>query len=133
MSASDRLKIYSKQTEVHSEICLFARTDPLSAFENKFLVHLENTRMDCLLPWMKVTGRDEMINVILKHSSNMIEQVEMYYEKALALEHIDGYEKKNSNATKSWLLNAIEPTLRAIHSTSSLIVTSTVWSCCGLP
>jgi hypothetical protein len=31
----------------------------------------------------------------------------------LALGNMDGYEKKNGNATKSWLLNVIEPTSRA--------------------
>jgi hypothetical protein len=111
-SASDSLKIYSKQTEVHSATRLFGRTDPLSAFENKFLDHLEKTGMDSL-PWIKVAGRDELVNVIIQHSSTTSDQVEAYYESAMSQGHIDVYEKKNGDATKSWLLNAIEPTLRA--------------------
>jgi hypothetical protein len=111
-SASDSLKIYSKQTDVPSSAKLFARTDPLSAFENKVLDHLEKTGMDAL-PWVSIDGRKEMVNVIVQHSSTTSESVEAYFEEMEAKGYIDVYEKKNSNATKSWLLNAIEPTLRA--------------------
>jgi hypothetical protein len=111
-SASDSLKIYSKQTEVHSATHLFGRTDPLSAFENKFLDHLEKTGMDSL-PWIKVAGRDELVNVIVQHSSTTSDQVEAYFELAMIQGYIDVYEKKNGDATKSWLLNSIELTLRA--------------------
>jgi hypothetical protein len=47
-SASDSLKIYSKQTDVPSSTKLFGRTYPLSAFENKVLDHFEKTGMDTL-------------------------------------------------------------------------------------
>jgi hypothetical protein len=109
--ASGSLKIYAKQTEVRSETKLFGRTDPLSVFENKFLDHLEKTGMDSL-PWMKVSSRDELVNLIVKHSSTTVEQVEVYYAQKLALGQIDIYERKNGEASKSWLLSAIEPTLR---------------------
>jgi hypothetical protein len=61
-SASDSLKICSKQTDVPASTKLFARMDPLSTFENKFLDHLEKTGMDAL-PWVSVDGRKEMVNV----------------------------------------------------------------------
>jgi hypothetical protein len=112
-SAAGSLKIYSKQTEVHSESHLFGRTDPLSVFEFKFLDHLEKTGMDSL-PWMKVSGRDELVNIIIKHSSTTIDQVEEYYAQKTQLGHIDIYEKKNGEASRSWLLSSIEPTLRTI-------------------
>jgi hypothetical protein len=111
-SASDSLKIYSKQTDVPSSAKLFSRTDPLSAFENKFLDHLEKTGMDAL-PWVSVDGRKEMVNVVVQHSSTTSESVEAYFEEMEARGYIDVYERKNGNATKSWLLNSIEPTLRA--------------------
>jgi hypothetical protein len=111
-SASDSLKIYSKQTDVPSSAKLFGRTDPLSAFENKVLDHFEKTGMDTL-PWVSVDGRDEMVNVIVQHSSTTSESVETYFEKMEAQGYIDPYEKKNGDAAKSWILNAIEPTLRA--------------------
>jgi hypothetical protein len=82
--ASGSLQIYAKQTEVRSETQLFGRTDPLSVFENKFLDHLEKTGMDSL-PWMKVSSRDELVNLIVKHSSTTVEQVEAYYAQKLAL------------------------------------------------
>jgi hypothetical protein len=111
-SASDSLKIYSKQTDVPASTKLFARTDPLSAFENKFLDHLEKTGMDAL-PWVSIDGRKEMVNVIVQHSSTTSESVEAYFDEMAVKGYIDAYEKKNGDATKSWLLNSIEPTLRA--------------------
>jgi hypothetical protein len=72
--ASGSLKIYAKQTEVHSETHLFGRADPLSIFEN--MVLLEKTGMDSF-PWMKVSSRDELVNLILMHSSTTVEQVEI--------------------------------------------------------
>ena len=112
-SASGSFKVYAKQTEVDFEGGLFGRTDPLSVFENKFLDHLEKTGMDSL-PWMIVPGKTEMVNIIAKHSSTTVDHVEVYYASEIASGHIDVYEKKNGEAGKSWLLNAIEPNLRAI-------------------
>jgi hypothetical protein len=111
-SASDSLKIYSRQTDVPSSTKLFARTDPLSAFENKFLDHLEKTGMDAL-PWVSVDGHKDMVNVIIQHSSTTDENVETYFDEMGTKGYIDVYEKKNGSSTKSWLLNAIEPALRA--------------------
>jgi hypothetical protein len=110
--ASDSLKIYSKQADVPSSAKLFGRTDPLSAFENKVLDNFEKTGMDTL-PWVSVDGRKEMVNVIVQHSSATSESVESYFEGMEAKGYIDPYEKKNGDAAKSWLLNAIEPTLGA--------------------
>jgi hypothetical protein len=104
--ASDCLKICSKQT------CFFSRTDPLSAFENKFLNHLEKMGMDAL-PWVSVDRHKEMVNVIIQRSSTTVESVEACFDEMGAKRHIDVCEKKNGNSAKSWLLSAIEPALRA--------------------
>ena len=92
---------------------LFGRTDPFSVFQNKFLDHLEKTGMDSL-PWMIVHGKNKMVNIIAKHSSTTVDHVEVYYASEIASGHIDVYKKKDGEAGKSWLLNAIEPNLRAI-------------------
>jgi hypothetical protein len=112
-SANGSFKVHAKQTEVSFEGGLFGRTDPLSVFENKFLDHMETTGMDSL-PWMIVPGKTELVNIISKHSSTTVDHVEVCCTNEIAAGNIDIYEKKNGEAAKSWLLNAIEPTLRAI-------------------
>jgi hypothetical protein len=54
-----------------------------------------------------------MVNAIVQHSSTTSESVDAYFEKMEAQGYIDPYEKKNGDAAKSWILSAIEPTLRA--------------------
>jgi hypothetical protein len=65
------------------------------------------------LPCVSVDGHKEMVNVIIQHSSTTVENVEAYFDEMETNGYIDVYEKKNSNSTKSWLLSAIEPALRA--------------------
>jgi hypothetical protein len=62
---------------------------------------------------MKVNGREELVYIVVKHTSTTIDQVEGYYAEKLQIGHIDIYENKNGEAAKSWLLSSsIEPTLR---------------------
>jgi hypothetical protein len=63
------VRVYAKQTEVHTDSNLFKRTNPLSGFENSFLDHLEKTGMESIV-YIDVPGQAEMINVIIKHSSS---------------------------------------------------------------
>jgi hypothetical protein len=65
------------------------------------------------LPWVTTVGSKDLINLILQHSSTTSENIETCFEEMEAKGHIDAFEKKNGNATKSWLLNSVEPTLRA--------------------
>jgi hypothetical protein len=112
-SALDSLKICLKQTEdVPSSAKLFSRTDPLSAFENKFLDHLEKTGMDAL-PWVSMDGRKEMVSVVVQCSSTTRESVNMCFKEMEVKGCIDACKRENRNATKSWLLKSIEPTLLA--------------------
>jgi hypothetical protein len=67
--------------------------------------------MDSLV-WMKISSRKELVNLIVKHSSTMVEQVKDYFTQKRALGHINIYKHRNAEACKSWLLEAIEPTLR---------------------
>ena len=66
------------------------------------------------LPWIIVSGKTELVNIIAKHSSTTFGHFEVYYTSEIASGHIDIYEKKNGEAGKSWLLNAIEPNLHVI-------------------
>lgn len=56
ISAGDGLKVYSKQTTVPTGTKLFARTDPLTAFEFDVLDHLESTGMDSII-WIETPYR----------------------------------------------------------------------------
>jgi hypothetical protein len=111
--AAEAVRIYAKQTDVRSDSNLFKRTDPLSGFENLFLDHLERTGMDSIV-YIEVPGHaEEMINVIIKHSSTTVDQVEDYLKEAESQGLIDGYEKANDSAAKGWLLASLDPHLRA--------------------
>ena len=112
ISAGDGLKVYSKQTTVPTGTKLFARTDPLTAFEFDVLDHLESTGMDSII-WIETPYRPkELVNIITHHSSTTVQQTKAYFDKQLKDEKLDSYDKKNLEAFKSWLMNRIEPSLR---------------------
>ena len=59
----------------------------MSAFKNKFLVHLEKTGMDAF-PWVSVDRRKEIVNIVVQHSSTTSKSIETYFEK---MEVLKGY------------------------------------------